>query len=258
MKASDIAKILDKIAPPKLAYRGEELGLVVGSGNREVKVLGVTERPTVDVLQEAVDKNVDLLVIHEPLYHSEKAFLIDKSSLSFPPNRKREKLVQKGGFAIFRYHSQWDDAEEGNNETLAEILGVKVTEKIPYGRIGKISETTLGKLANDVKNKLGCAGVLVVGDKSKKVETVAVIAGSGNSLTDFMEFVKQKGVDVLISGDITDGRARFAQELGLAVIDAGDYWTENPGAKRLVNILRKKLSEIKVLHLDPGKPWVVV
>lgn len=258
MKASEIAKVLDEIAPPKLAYEGEELGYVVGVGSKEVKILAVTERPTIKVLQEAVNKNVDMLVIHEPLYHSEKAFIIKKSLLSFPPNVKRRKLIEKGGFVIFRYHSQWDETREGNNETLAKVLDLKVESKIPYGRIGKFKKTSLGILAEMVKKKLGSSHVLVVGDTNQEVENVAIVAGSGNSLTDIMELVKQKGVDVLISGDITDGRARFAQELGLAVIDAGDYYTENPGAKHLVDILRKKLTEIKVLHLDPGNPWKVL
>ena len=73
-----------------------------------------------------------------------------------------------------------------------------------------------------------------------------------------MEFVKQKGADVLISGDLTDGRARFAEEINLSVIDAGDYFTENPRAVHLVEILKAKLSGISVLLLDPGKPWSIV
>jgi len=258
VKASDVAEVLDKLAPPSLAYKGEELGFIVGDGDKQIKAVGVTERPTVDVLQEAVDERTDMLVVHEPLYQSKKAFLVDSSDLSYLPNKKREELVSKGGFCVFRYHSQWDDAKEGNNEVLASLFGLEVIDKLPYGRIGEVSTKTLKQFANEVKKTLGSDGVLVVGDMSQSIKKVAVVAGSGNSLTEIMEVAKKKGADVLVSGDIHDSKARFARELGLPVIDAGDYHTENPGAKRLAELLQKRLPKIKVFHLDPGPPWEVV
>lgn len=258
MKAQDIAKVIQKLAPPELAYEGEEIGFIVGDENKEVLVVGVTERPTVKVLQEAIENKVDMLVIHEPLYQSKKSFLVDASLLEYPPNQKREELVKQGSFCIYRLHSEWDEAKEGNNDTLANLLGIKVTDRLPYGRIGKIETTTLGNFAKTVKQSLSCKNVLVVGDKNKKISVVAVVAGLGNSLTDIMELAKQKDADVLVSGDIQDSRARFAEELDLAVIDPGDYFTENPGVKRLAEILQSKLAGVKVLHLDPGPPWEVL
>lgn len=132
MKAQDIAKVIQKIAPPELAYEGEEIGFIVGDENKEVSVVGVTERPTVRVLQEAVENRVDMLVIHEPLYQSKKSFLVDASLLKYPPNQKREELVKQGKFCVYRLHSEWDDAKDGNNETLAKLLGLEVTDKLSY------------------------------------------------------------------------------------------------------------------------------
>ncbi len=258
MKTFEIAKVLDEISPPSLAYVGEELGFIAGDPEKEVKTLGVTERPTLKVLQEAVDKHIDMLVIHEPIYHSEKVMFIDKSTLTFSPNTKRKELVEKGNLVIFRYHSQWDDAYEGNNETLAKILGIEDIEKIPYGRIGTINETTLENLSENIKQKLGCENVLVVGDINQKITKVAVVAGSGNSMIEIMDYVKSKNAQVLISGDLQDGRARYAEEIELSIIDAGDYYTENPGANHLVQLLKEKLPEVNVLSLDPGKPWSVI
>jgi dinuclear metal center YbgI/SA1388 family protein len=258
MKAQEIANIIKKLAPPGLAYKGEELGFIVGEENKEVAVLAITERPTVKVLQEATDNTVDMLIIHEPLYQSKKSFLVNASSLIYPPNHKREQLVKQGNFCVYRLHSEWDDAIDGNNDTLAKLLGVEVMDKLPYGRIGKIRTATLEQYVESVKKSLGCKYLLVVGDKNKTINTVAVVAGSGNSLTEIMEVSKQKGADVLVSGDIQDSRARFAEELGLAVIDAGDYFTENPGAKKLAEILQSELPDVRVLHLDPGVPWEVL
>lgn len=258
MKAGDIAKIIKKMAPAELAYEGEEMGFINGNEEKEILVLGVTERPTVKVLQEAVKNRVDMLIIHEPLYQSKKSFLVDANLLKYQPNQKREELVKKGDFCVYRLHSEWDDAKDGNNDTLAKLLNIEVTDKLPYGRLGKVKTTTLKNFAELVKSRLGCRNVLVVGDKDKNVNTIAVVAGSGNSLTEIIEIAKQKGADILVSGDIQDSRARFANELDLAIIDAGDYFTENPGAKRLAEILQGELEKVKVLHLDPGAPWEVL
>lgn len=258
VKSRDVADILIKVAPPELAYEGEESGFIVGDENKEVSVVGVTERPTVKVLQEAIDNNVDMLIIHEPLYQSKKNFLVDASLLNYPPNQNREKLVKQGNFCVYRLHSEWDDTKDGNNDILARLLGLEVTDKLPYGRIGKVKTANLDRFVKTVKQSLGCKFALVVGDKNKTIKMVAVVAGSGNSLTEIIELAKQKGADVLVSGDIQDSRARFASELDLAIIDAGDYFTENPGAGKLAELLQGVLADVKVLHLDPGPPWEVL
>lgn len=258
LKGKNIASFIEKIAPPELAYEGEEMGFIRGDEQKEVKILGVTWRPTVKVLEEAVDEKVDMLVIHEPLFQSKKAFIIDPKLLKYPPNKIRESLLNKGKFSVYRAHSNWDDAKEGNNVTLAKTLELKMTDKIPYGRIGIIKLMTLGKFVSLVKEKLGCISVLLVGDKNQQVKKVAVVSGSGNALTDVIEFVKQKGADVLVSGDIHDSKARFAHELGLAIIDAGGYYTETPGMKHLAKLLKSGFKDIKVMYLDPGPPWQAV
>jgi len=258
MKARDIAEILEKLAPANLAYEGEEMGFVVGKEDKEVKVVGVTERPTVKVLREAVNKKVNMLIVHEPLFQAKKSFLVDQSLLEYPPNKEREKIIGKGGFCVYRFHSNWDDAEGGNNVVLARLLRLKITGRLPYGRIGEISKTTLKQFCQMVKQSLRCKSVLVVGKDDITVVRVAVVAGSGNSLTEIMELAKRKGADVLVSGDIKDSSARFAEELGLAIIDAGDYFTENPGARHLTELLQKELPKVKVLFLDPGQPWKVI
>lgn len=256
--ARDIAKFIEKIAPPELAYEGEETGFIRGDGEKEVKALGVTWRPTVKVLKEAVDRKIDMLIIHEPLLQSKKAFIINPKFLKYPPNKIRESLLNEGKLSVYRAHSNWDDAEEGNNVTLARTLGLKIVDKIPYGRTGEIKPLSLGKFVEVVKKKLDCPHVLLVGDENLKIKKVAVVSGSGNSLTDVIEFIKQKGADVLVSGDIQDSRARFANELGLAVIDAGGYYTETPGMKHLAKLLESQFRNIKILYLDPGPPWRMI
>lgn len=199
-----------------------------------------------------------MLVIHEPLLQTKKAFIVNPSLLKYPPNQIRESLLKKGNLLVYRAHSNWDDAEEGNNVVLAKTLGLKLIAKLPYGRIGRISPIKMDKFIKTVKERLGCRYVLVVGEQNQVIRKVAVVSGSGNSLTDIIELAKQKRADVLVSGDLQDSRARFAKEQDFALIDAGGYYTETPGMKYLAELLQERLQGVKVFYLDPGPPWEVV
>lgn len=255
MHGYDVEKLLRKLAPYELAYEGEELGFVWGDTNRKTKIIGVTWRPTVSVLEECSKKKVDLLVIHEPLLQAKKATVISPSRLKYRPNQIREALLQKSGLAVLRAHSNWDEAESGNNDTLAQVLGIDVQSRIPYGRVGRVPPRPLSEYVNDVKKKLECKHVLVVGHAHKMIQGVAIVSGSGNALTEMIEVAKQEGADVLVSGDIQDSRARFATESDIALIDAGGYYTETPGMKNLAKLLSDELKGIVVEYLDPGPPW---
>lgn len=255
MKASQVEEAVRAVAPYELAYEGEELGVIWGDSARTVRKLAVTWRPTVAVLRECLRRGIDLLVIHEPLLQSKKSSVIPPAQLTYPPNQAREALLKESGLTVIRAHSNWDDAEGGNNDSLAQALQIVVDIRIPYGRVGPSRSMTLMEYVGFVKEALGCKDVLVVGEEDKKIERVAVVSGSGNALTEMIEISKQKGADILVSGDIQDSRARFATELGLALIDAGGYYTETPGMKNLAKALSRDLAGLEVIYLDPGPPW---
>lgn len=259
MRSQEISKFLEEIAPKDLAYEGEEFDFIFGDESKDIKKIGVTWRPTVDVLKQAAENKIDLLITHEPLFHSEKSAIIPKEELTFSPNIERKEILSKNDILVYRYHSQWDDAKEGNNETLVNLFNLKNVTKIPYGRVGDITPISLIEFVEVVKEKLDCPNVLVTSDDDNKiVKKVAVISGSGNSLIEMIEYVKQKCADVLISGDIADGRARFAAEIKMPIIDVGGYYSEKPGIKKLYEILKKKFLELEVIFLDAKKPWRVL
>lgn len=256
MNGYDIEEILKTLAPYDLAYEGEELGFVTGNPTRIVSKLAITWRPTITLLQKCLDQKIDLLINHEPLLQSRKASVVDMSKLQFQPNKTREELLAKSGLTVLRAHSNWDDAKNGNNDTLSQLLDIEVETKIPYGRVGKIREQTLSEYCELVKNKLGCDNLIVVGDLGKSISKAAVVSGSGNSLTEMSEISFLEGADVLVSGDIQDSRARYAAELGIALIDAGGYYTETPGMKNLAELFKEHVDRsVEVTYLDPGPPW---
>ncbi|MBZ4656216.1 MAG: putative cyclohydrolase 1 type 2 [Thermoanaerobacter sp.] len=132
--------------------------------------------------------------------------------------------------------------------------------KVEYGlgRIGYITETTLKELALQVKAKLKLSNLRVVGDLEKKIKKVAVCGGSGVSLIHKAFF---KGADVLITADIGYHDAVEAQHLGLSLIDAGHFGTENIAvrfiAEYIIDETQKQGYEIDVIVSETQKdPFV--
>jgi len=108
------------------------------------------------------------------------------------------------------------------------------------GRIGTLCEpTTAGVYAALVKERLGAAGVRLVGEPGRRVKKVALCGGSGASL---IHEAARKGADILVTADLKYHEAREAQALGLAVLDAGHFATELPMVRGLAQALERALA----------------
>ncbi|MFH1751963.1 MAG: Nif3-like dinuclear metal center hexameric protein [archaeon] len=257
MNVEELLKLMSELASEKNGKDWDEYGLIFGDKEKDVFVLGVTWRPTLKVLKEAAEKKVDLLIVHERLFQPKpETKFFDESILTLSPNDLRKKVLTENNITVLRYHLSWDAALQGNAVTAIKLLGLKNVKSFFIGGVGEITTMTIEKLLELVKQKFGCEKLLVTPFKPGQiVSKIALVPGGANAVIDFMEKAKQNGAEVFISGDVKDSTARYAVELGLILIDAGHYFTENPGVKNLAEILKEKLPEIKVLFFDAGKPW---
>ena len=97
-------------------------------------------------------------------------------------------------------------------------------EKLGLGRVGRLSESvTLAEYAGRLRKVLSAPALRYVGDPATLVSKVALCSGSGASL---LHDAVRSGADVLITGDVKYHEARDAEDLGLALIDAGHFPTE--------------------------------
>ncbi len=62
-----IANIIEEIAPIKIAQDWDNVGFQIGNENLEIGRVMVALEITEEVLNEAIDKNIDLIVTHHPL-----------------------------------------------------------------------------------------------------------------------------------------------------------------------------------------------
>ncbi len=115
---------------------------------------------------------------------------------------------------------------------LADPPGGPATGALPaatrgHGRVGTLQEpTTLRELAAFVARAFPrtAHGVRVAGDPDRVVRTVAVGAGSGESL---LEDARRSGADVYITSDLKHHRAsEFLEEGGPALVDVAHWAAE--------------------------------
>lgn len=243
------AKLYDW-APRELAESWDNVGLLVGSGEREVKKILVALDITETVAQEALDVGADLIVAHHPVmnctWHKVQNVLDDNAQ-----GRILTKLL-KNDVAAICMHTNLDAAEGGVNDCLAEKLGICDTiplneEKI--GRVGTLScEKGLEEFLSVVVKSLSCKG-LRYRDGGKRVHKVAV---GGGACGDFIPQALALGCDTFVTSDLSYHEFLDTQQLNL--IDAGHFPTENVVCPKIKAYLDEHFPDtetvISTLHRD--------
>lgn len=120
-----------------------------------------------------------------------------------------------------------------------------------FARIGKLGQSTeLGKFAEAVKNILGSMHVRMVGDANKKVENVVVSSGSYSSI---VHIAREKGADVIVTGDLKYHDARDILDYGLSAVDAGHFSTENIIVPVIIKHISSKLNNLGIKVIKSEK-----
>ena len=70
MECREIIRLMEKVAPTKYALEWDNVGLLVGRDNKDVKTVMVALDSSMAVIEEAVKNNVDMLITHHPLIFS--------------------------------------------------------------------------------------------------------------------------------------------------------------------------------------------
>ena len=245
---ADILAFLNTVAPPYMKESWDNVGLNVGYMGKEVKKILVALDPFTHVCREARDMGADLLVTHHVLIFR-PGFVTDTTAQG-----KNTLFLIENGIAHINAHTNLDQAPGGVNDVLAKTLGLENVRVIaPKGtddrgrawgllRGGEIKAQSLADFLAVVKQKLGCECLRYVSG-GRPVRKVAV--GSG-SCCDEMQEALDAGCDTLVTGDAKYNDFWDAHDLGLNLIDAGHFYTENPVVRYLAEKIAARFPEITV------------
>lgn len=245
---NDILKLVETLAPPCMKEDWDNVGLNCGHRDRPVRKILLALDPFTHVCREAKDWGADLLITHHALIWK-PGFVTD-----FDVQGRNTLFLIENGLAHINAHTNLDCAPGGVNDVLAEALGLQAVDIIDpkgivppgveYGllRSGFVKEQTLAEFLSTVKSALHCDGLRYV-DAGKPVHKVAV---GGGACGGGMFEAAAAGCDTFVTADIKYNQFWDAKELGLNLIDAGHFHTENPVIAVLAGKIAAAFPDIQV------------
>ena len=229
MLCKDVMYEIEKEYPLNYALSWDNVGLLVGRDDKEVKRIYIALDATDEVIDEAVRTGADMLITHHPMIFSPIKRI---HNLDFVGERIL-KLIQND-ISYYAMHTNYDVlgmadlSGDKMNMKNAEILEVTAEGDIgkedePEG-IGRVSDLetpmTLRECCEDVKSAFHLGAVKVFGNLEEKVKRIA------------------------------------AQ--GLAIIDGGHYGIEHIFIEDMRQYLEKHLSEVEIVAAPISHPFLIV
>ena len=161
MKVKEVTSYLEEIAPLQYAEDFDNVGLLVGKNDAEVTGVLVTLDTLEITIDEAIEKNCNLIISFHPIIFSG----LKKLNGSNYVERVVIKAIENK-IAIYAIHTALDNSIEGVSAKMCAILGLKNTKiLIPKKNILKKLTTYVPiKNAVEVKNSLFSAGAGNIGN----------------------------------------------------------------------------------------------
>ena len=246
---SDILNLVETLAPRAMKMEWDNVGLLCGSRSTPVTKVLVALDPFEHVCEEAARWGAEVIVTHHPIIFRPLPNITDETSIG-----RGIRTLIKHDISAINAHTNLDQAPGGVNDVLAKKLALVKVEVInpcgtdengqPWGllRMGQVPQQPLEAFLNRVKTLLGCEGLRYV-DGGKTVRKVAV--GGGACADGFREALAA-GCDTFVTSDIKYNQFWDARDLGLNLIDAGHFYTENPTVAVLAEKIAAAFPEIEV------------
>ena len=230
----------------------DNVGLLAGDPDWNIWCVMLSLDITSAVIHEAEQLGAGLIVSHHPLFFDLKAATPDTEG----GKHLLELLTRKIGAVCM--HTNLDAADGGVNDALAAAL--RIPDARPFEpehilRIGRLEqETTMEGFLPLVKEALHCEGLRYTGNAP-----VSLIAVGGGSCGSMLDEVIKAGCDTFITADIKYDVFLRAAELGINLIDAGHFCTENTVIPQLKTWLSRAFPELSILissHCTPERFWI--
>ena len=227
MKLKDIIEFIDEKIPPSLALDHDEVGFKEDYDlNEDINSIIVY----MDLLPEDdLDCENTLIVTHHP------PLFVPKTP-------------------TYTIHSNWDIIDGGANDALAKTLKLKVSnyfdDETGIGRICKTSQKFI-ELKKQILDNFSNVRIVNSLDDDKVIENIAIISGFGLKNPEYILLAKNKDIDILISGDLTQETAILARNLGITLIDINHHESEIPGLYALGDVLKELKINVGIVDKKP-------
>jgi dinuclear metal center YbgI/SA1388 family protein len=260
MECALICESLEELSPKRFALSFDNVGLLVGRYDKDVKTIYIALDATDEVIDAAIECEADMLITHHPMI-----FSAIKSVRADDFIGRRILKLAKYDISYYAMHTNFDvmgmaDAAADEIDLIErDVLDVTYEDEIGaegIGRIGRLrEEMSLIELCDFVKERFMLDTVKVFGDPDRLCNICAISPGSGKSM---IKYAIEKGADVIITGDIDHHEGIDSVAQGLCVIDAGHFGIEKIFVPYMEEFIRREMPEIKVYTHEMTSPFMVL
>lgn len=243
MTVNELNNYMETRIPRALSCEWDNDGLMCcPNGDRKVKKALFCMDVTSAVVKYAVVNGFDVIISHHPMIFRGVKSVCEGGGIS---GRIIELIGS--GISVMSFHTRFDALPGGVNDVLCELFGlsdvVRVEcEGIELLRVGNLpSAVAIDSFAANVAQTLGCPHLSYTAN-SREAYRVAILGGSGG---DYIREARAAGADTYISGEIGYHNMVDSADIGINLIEAGHYYTENPSLVSLAKIVSEADSQIE-------------
>jgi putative NIF3 family GTP cyclohydrolase 1 type 2 len=253
----DIVETITKAVP---SFRPDRTCDTIKSGSLEDPVRGVavTFVASRAVLAKAVEIGANLVITHEPTYYNDERYAELAGDAVV---QAKKKFIDDHRLTLWRCHDSWHQLQpDGILTGMALQLGWQSFQREDQRVLFDLPATTLGKLMEQMKQKLGGPVLRFIGDPEMPVKRVAYSCGCPGWDTHRM-MLNLPEVDVLVCGElrewetceyVRDGIAAGRKQ-GLVVL--GHCNSEEGGMQYLTEWLKERVRGVKIEFVPAGDPF---
>lgn len=164
MNLNDLIKKIENKYPLNLAYDWDNVGLLVGDFDSEIKKVLVSLEANEKVIEEAIQNKVDLIITHHPFIFRK----MNKINTKDLKGKLIHKLI-KNDIALYSMHTNFDIAFDGLNDYFMEVMGFencKILDVTNSETLYKLAVYTPMTHEIIVRESLGESGAGYIGNYS--------------------------------------------------------------------------------------------
>ena len=246
-KVSDVSGYLANRIPPELKEDYDNVGLLCGFPDREVNRILVALDVDLDTIKEAEKSGAELIVAHHPVIFTPLRSVLNDD----PTGRRVIRLIQSGISAVCM-HTNLDHLEGGVNTALARAVGAEIVEMLDMGSVCRLinGAAAFEAFLKTVNTALS-ASDLRFHDAKRPVERIAVCGGAGG---DIIYYAVRMGCDTVLTGEIKHHQWLDGREMGLNLIEAGHFATENVVLTELADMLSEGFPGMEIILSAQSSP----
>lgn len=246
MKASDIIRALEQVAPLRYQDDFDNSGLQVGFADAEVKSIMVCLDITEKVVEEAVERGCEMMVSHHPLlFHP----LRQVSDITYQQRCVTRALA--AGITIYSAHTSLDNAPGGVNHRMASVIGLENLEWLSP-KVGMDAGSGLVGMMKEPMEDFDFIDLLAERFEveclphtklcGKTISKVALCGGAGAFL---LRDAVRSGADCFITGELH--YHDYFENDGLLLAALGHYQSESHTIELLKEVVLNACPDARVL-----------